>query len=207
MFNSEKERTHVILRKHKENLLTLKVVRFFCHVLGCYEAVKGCLSVEEVYEKLQGELRPTINQEATMLIVYKANRQSKLIRIVDFVKTLMNRSYVGNRCPDGWMMVQEAVQFSPRHEDYYYVSAEKPTEVANYRFSFLKRTVPEDEDSKVEEENIFHLPERKDITKTLDQGLTHRQLSVTLKLIDYLETNLRVSIKRIDLKMGINKAR
>jgi len=41
----------------------------------------------------------------------------------------------------------------------------------------------------------------------LDQGLTHRQLSATLKLIDYLETNLRLAIKRIDLKMGINKMR
>ena len=115
MFNSEKERTHVILRKHKENLLTIKVVRFFCHVLGCYEAVRECISVEEVYDKLQGDLRTTINQEASLIIVYKANRQPKLIRIIDFIKTLVNRNYATNHCPDGWVLVQEAVQFSSRH--------------------------------------------------------------------------------------------
>mgnify|MGYP000976041380 FL=1 len=86
-----------------------------------------------------------------MVILYKASRHPKLIRIVDFIKTLVNRNYSTNRCPDGWLLVQEDVQFSPRHEDYFYVSAEKPTEVANYRFSFLKRTVPEDDDSKVDE--------------------------------------------------------
>jgi MarR-like DNA-binding transcriptional regulator SgrR of sgrS sRNA len=105
-------------------------------------------------------------------------------------------------------MVQEIVQLNPRHEEYYYVSAERPTEVANYKFSFLKRIMhDEEENTKVEEENIFKMPERKDITKTLDQALTHRQLTLTLKIINYLETSLRLSIKRIDVKMGSNKSK
>jgi hypothetical protein len=79
--------------------------------------------------------------------------------------------------------------------------------VTNYRFNFLRRTVPEGDDMRIDEENIFMLPERKDITRTLDQSLTHRQLSATLKLIDFLETNLRLLVRRVDLKMGINKNR
>jgi hypothetical protein len=56
-------------------------------------------------------------------------------------------------------MVQEIVQLNPRHEEYYYVSAERPTEVTNYKFSFLKRIMhDEEENTKVEEENIFKMP-------------------------------------------------
>jgi hypothetical protein len=112
-----------------------------------------------------------------------------------------------SRCPDGWILIQETVQFSSEHEVYYYVCAEKTSEMANYRFNFLKRTVLEYSDTRIDEQNIFNLPERKDVTRILDQGLTHRQLLATLKLIDFLETNLRLSVRRIDLKMGINKSR
>jgi hypothetical protein len=62
----------------------------------------------------------------------------------------MNRSYAISRCPDGWVVVQETIQFSHRNEEYYYVSAEKSSEVTNYRFSFLKRIVPEDEDTRID---------------------------------------------------------
>lgn len=41
-----------------------------------------------------------------------------------------------------------------------------------------------EEDLRLDEENVFNV-ERKDIVKTLDQGITHRQLTLTLKLVDF----------------------
>lgn len=64
-----------------------------------------------------------INQEDKTLVIYKSSKQPKLLRTLDLIKTLTNRSYADKRCPEGWVVVQEVIQFSPRHEEYYYVSA------------------------------------------------------------------------------------
>ena len=113
LFNSQKHSSHLVLKKNKENLSTLAFVKYLAYSIGT-ESTRECTSVGEVLDKLMLELKKEESDSRqppnhTVLVFDSKTKSARYIRILDFVKSLSNRSFTEPQCPEGWSMFQEVI--------------------------------------------------------------------------------------------------
>jgi hypothetical protein len=81
-------------------------------------------------------LREFLNQ--TVLFSEKKTKITKYIRILDFIKSLANRSFNEPQCPEGWCLFQEVTLSRMRQHESYFVEVYKPEGDMTFRFNYYK---------------------------------------------------------------------